>query len=1349
MPGVTPYEYNGDVRNLPYRAPLGPKRRSLRYSRGGERFKQGPEVAPVPSVGMAPMPAPVQNFAGLSFNSPVSPTGQAGSGWPPDTNGDVGPNHYILAVNSAFAIYNKTGTQLAAFTEDSLFASTGSNPCNGNSQGDPVVLYDKFHDRWILTNFAFALDMQFNTIPPYYQCFAVSKTNDPVAGGWWLYPLRFDTGGTGRPPIGTFNDYAKLGVWNDGCLYLGANGFDGLTPGSQTYGNYVGGEFASLSLANMEAGQALTWALGILGVNDSFTMIPSHALGTGPAAATPNYFVNVPDLVFGVFVRKFTPGAGCGGGGTLGAPVTVNLTAYTAPTLSNGDPNIVTQPNTAQKLDSLGDRLMQRVMYRKVGAAESLWVTHTVRTSTSSPVAPQWAQINVTGGTVVAVPVQQQIYTPDTTLNRWMASVAVDQAGNMALGYSTSGPTSPQFPSLAYSGRLVNDPLNNLPQTETVLVAGAGAQTLVLGGQQVNRWGDYSAMVVDPVDDCTFWYTNLFYSNQTNGGNGNWQTQIGSFKFPTCGAAATVAITIQTNQASPATPLQFTVDGGALQTAPQTLQWTVGSSHTVQFTSPAFFNSGGSLYAFSAWSDGPTANPRTIVTPGTAATYTANFGISHYLNMTVNPSGAGTTTPVSGYYPAGSVQPITATPTGGNTFTNWTCVGTGCFSGATAAGNATMSAPITETANFSVGAFTAIRVNAGSPTNYVDPTGVVWSADTGFQNGVAFASGVPIVNTTTLPLYQTERFAVGGPLNYSFTVPNGQYKVKLKFAEIFFSKPGQRVFNVTANGTQVETNLDIVARAGASNTAYDDAFLLTVSTGAINLSFVPVTSNPKVSAIEITPVSAGVLLSPSIVGLAPSGTVQFTGGNVGGGSAGVTYSLSPNVGAITAGGFYTAPSVVSAPQKVTVTATATDGSNKSASSIVVLSPPVTAADIGTPNAAGSFSFAAGAATISGAGDVNGSSDSFQYVYFPLTGDASISARVVASGCCALPTKAGVMIRESAAAGSTHAFMSIYSNIVGLLETRTATGGATNVAFGGAGVYWVKLTRVGNTFTGYISAEGNSWIQVGSPVTIAMASSYLAGFAVSSGFGPAYTVVFDSGNTGGPVSISVDQRLSALAAGQAFPFTATTIGGAAGATWSVAPATGTINPATGLYTAPASITNPSQQSVTVTATSTADATKSDSISVVLANTLPQPVRVNAGGPAHYDPNGVYWNADANSTTGNVYSAGNPISNTTTPYLYQSERFNTSNVVYTFPVPNGSYNVKLKFAEIFFTSAGQRVFNIQINGTTVQSNFDPFVAAGNAANRAVDLTFPVTVSTGQIQITLVPVTSAPKVNAIEIQ
>ena len=530
MDKVRPLEFNGDVRDLPlfyspatvaprlYRPLLKPPRPTK---------IRAPAEAPdgsAASAPLAPMPSPTQDFAGLSQTDLCGGVPCSDS-WPPDPNGDVGLNHYIVAVNTAYAIYSKTGTLLASFTENQLWSTGGTNPCNGNSFGDPIVLYDQLADRWILTHFAFALSGG-DPVSPFYQCIAASKTSDPVSGGWWLYPLRMDPGGAGLPPVGALNDYAKFGIWPD-CLYMAANEFQ-----APAFG-FVGTAFASFSRSDLYSGAPLTWALGFINnATGPFTMIPSNLSGraaTALPAGTPNYFVSESTTLFTFEVRKFTAGLNCGGGGTLSAATNVSQTSYTVPPGDN-----VPQPGTMNTLDSIDDRLMQKVQYRKVGAAESLWVVHNVQTP-SSTVKPQWAQLDVTGGVISTTPVQQQIYAPDSLLHRWMGSLAVDSQGNMALGYSTSNGISPNFPSIAYSGRLATDPLNTLPQSEVQLVAGLGSQTNNCGGVPCHRWGDYTAMSVDPADDCTFWYTNQYYSSAANGASGNWQTRVGSFKFLSCG----------------------------------------------------------------------------------------------------------------------------------------------------------------------------------------------------------------------------------------------------------------------------------------------------------------------------------------------------------------------------------------------------------------------------------------------------------------------------------------------------------------------------------------------------------------------------------------------------------------------------------------------------------------------------------------------------------------------------------------------------------------------------------------------------------------------------------------------
>jgi hypothetical protein len=545
--------FRGDVRDLPQ----APQTESIARPELKEPYdykrvlpealaRQEPEA----NIPMAPMPNPIRNFAGLSLADNCV-GGQCGSGPPPDTNGDVGPNHYIQTVNSAFAIYSKTGALLAARTENALFAQSGS-PCDGNSRGDPIVLYDPIADRWILTNLAFAVDSDGHPLSPFYQCIAVSATSDPVGGGWFRYSFRMDTGGANQPPVNTLNDYPKFGIWADGCLYYSANGFDASTR------SYTGGEWGTFPLSDMYAGQStVTMGLGFAASTiEYYTMVPSNI--SGPAGSLPpsgrrNYYVQQSrDSSFTFKVRTVIPGTNCGGGGTLSSATLVGQSSYNIPS-----GNIVPQPlpaTSSNNLDSLGDRIMQKVQYRRVGSAESLWVTHTFRSSSAGSTGSQWAQINVTGGTVGTTPVQQQKYDPADGIYRWMSSIAADKDGNVALGYSTSSATS--FPSIAYSGRLASDTPNMLPQSEAQLVAGNGSQINNCDNPPApcHRWGDYSAMSIDP-DGCTFWYTNQYYVSQTNASNGTWNTRIASFKFPSCGGSGTPTPTpVPETISTPTTP---------------------------------------------------------------------------------------------------------------------------------------------------------------------------------------------------------------------------------------------------------------------------------------------------------------------------------------------------------------------------------------------------------------------------------------------------------------------------------------------------------------------------------------------------------------------------------------------------------------------------------------------------------------------------------------------------------------------------------------------------------------------------------------------------------------------------
>ena len=249
-------------------------------------------------------------------------------------------------------------------------------------------------------------------------------------------------------------------------------------------------------------------------------LLPSDLDGTtAPPAGSPNFFLNYGTNRLNLW--KFHVDFANSANTTLTGPTAITVAAFT-PACSGGGA-CIPQPSTRQKLDSLADRLMYRLAYRNISGHESLLVNHSVTVGTnkrSQVTSVRWYEIRTPAGTPV---VYQQGTLAADSFHRWMGSIAMDKQGNIALGYSRSG--SSDFPSIYYTGRLVTDALGTM-QAESNITHGAGSQLANL-----SRWGDYSTMTVDPVDDCTFWYTNEYLKTS---GTFNWSTRIASFKFPGC-----------------------------------------------------------------------------------------------------------------------------------------------------------------------------------------------------------------------------------------------------------------------------------------------------------------------------------------------------------------------------------------------------------------------------------------------------------------------------------------------------------------------------------------------------------------------------------------------------------------------------------------------------------------------------------------------------------------------------------------------------------------------------------------------------------------------------------------------
>jgi hypothetical protein len=543
---------------------------------------------------------------------------------PPDTNGAVGATQYVQWVNSSFAVFNKsTGALISGPIAGNTLWSGFGGGCQTNNDGDPIVLYDKAAQRWVFSQFSVSTT-------PFLQCVAVSTTSD-ATGTFNRYSFSYPN----------FDDYPKMGVWPD-AYYVTFNMFNGNT--------FVGADACAYDRSAMLNGAAATQVCFQQGSSVG-GLLPSDLDGnTAPPAGSPNYlmFFGTNNLnLFKFHVNFATPSSS-----TFTGPTVIPVTAFTP--LCNGG-TCVTQPGTTNKLDSLADRLMYRLAYRNFGSHESLAVNHSVAAGTSGGV--RWYEIQNPAGTPTIA--QQGTFAPDSNF-RWMGSIAMDQSGDMAVGYSVS--SSSVSPSVRFTGRTPSDPVNTM-EAETSIVAGTGSQNGTL-----TRWGDYSAITVDPVDDCTFWYTTEYMKTT---GTFNWNTRIANFKFPGCGGAPDYTLS--------ASPTSVTVTQGGSGTSTITVNPTGGFTGSVTLSASglpagvtASFGTnpttGSSVVTFTASSTATTGTASVTIT-GTSGALSHTTSVSLTVNAAATPNFSLSASPSSLTVKQGTSgsSTITVTPSGGFT----------------------------------------------------------------------------------------------------------------------------------------------------------------------------------------------------------------------------------------------------------------------------------------------------------------------------------------------------------------------------------------------------------------------------------------------------------------------------------------------------------------------------------------------------------------------------------------------------------------------------------------------------------------------------------------------------------
>jgi hypothetical protein len=451
---------------------------------------------------------------------------------PPDTNGDVGRDHYCQMNNLVWECFSKkTGASVVGpLPNTSFWTGTGSF-CEAFNDGDPIALYDHDADRWIFTQFALFDPVPLPGFFVSHQCFAVSQTNDP-SGAYYLYDFIYSVPAFGG--LAALNDYPKVTVWPDG-YYISVNEFEFFG-----FFAFVGASAAVVDRNAMLAGApagGVKFLLPFTGFAPvHFSLQPSHweASNHAPPSGAPNLFVQAFD--------DDTWGNGGGQDGYYhwalsanfpGGPFVLNSLGLIPSAAFDSNmcnfADCIPQPPPATGADVL-DTLSQFTMYRSSyqhfveddppGGTrwESLVVSHTVDTDGMDTGGVRWAELRDSGGGWVVH--QAGTYAPNDGENRWMGAASMNQIGDIAIGYNVS--STGTFPSIRLAGRRMNDPLGTMGG-ETECHAGTGSQ---LGS--ANRWGDYSSMSVDPKDKTTFWFTGEYYENS---GSFDFKTRVCSFKM--------------------------------------------------------------------------------------------------------------------------------------------------------------------------------------------------------------------------------------------------------------------------------------------------------------------------------------------------------------------------------------------------------------------------------------------------------------------------------------------------------------------------------------------------------------------------------------------------------------------------------------------------------------------------------------------------------------------------------------------------------------------------------------------------------------------------------------------------
>ena len=697
-----------------------------------------------------------QNYNGIG-NQPLSPA---------DPSLCAGPNHIIQMINGPsgayFTVYNKNGT--VALPQGYMDAITGIS-----SAGDPIALYDQLADRYFIS--------EFGKMPANKLIVMVSQTNNPL-GSWYVYS--FDTP--------QFPDYPHYGLWNNAYICTTNEGDNAIYAMDRTK-MLVGDLTATMQRFSIPGSTTIGFQAAA----------PVCVEGTTPPpAGTPAMIMRMVDdawttaadvdrlEMWNLSVDFATPV-----NSVLSQQADLNTAPFDTDLCGYTTLDCIAQQGSAVKLDPIREILMNKIIYRNFGTHQSIVCNHSVDVTGADRAGIRWYEVRKTGAAPWGI-YQQGTYSPDAN-NRWMGSICIDVNGAIGLAYNVSSTTV--FPSIRYTSRKPCDPLGIMTQPETAIVAGASSQ-------DVNRWGDYNSLCIDPADNRTMWFTGMYMPAV-----GGWSTRIAAFDISTCvaevlfaGSGNTVNESAGTtpNNCKPYTDIITSIQIGQAPTAAATVTITatgtatIGSDYDLIYTNPITLDAAGlsKPITIRVYNDGIVETPETVI-----------------LNYTLNANGGNAIV--------------------GSTFQNYTLT----------INSDDDFAPAPSDTLFTEN-FDAITTGLGTWTQTVlsgtSNRWIVNNAATGFVNKAAYVSNNTTTFANTYTVTQTSSIRLESATINTVGKSNMLLKFKYKcageiasgvvydYGQVVYSADGGTSWNVlqtNMQGVTTATNQTIVLPAAAENIA--------------------------------------------------------------------------------------------------------------------------------------------------------------------------------------------------------------------------------------------------------------------------------------------------------------------------------------------------------------------------------------------------------------------------------------------------------------------------------------------------------------------------------------------------